>query len=86
METQEKPRQKMQKGRLYWTLSGKDVRDPWRETEVRGRRWAVGAGRVGAETILLVCALLFGLEKKDASRFWLCSLHEMDLEEPRESY
>ena len=41
---------------------------------------------MGAETILLVCSLLFGLEKKDASCFWLCSLREMDLEEPKESY
>ena len=75
METQEKSRQKMQKDRLYWTVSGERCERPMKGDEW-GRRWAIGAGRV----LSAVWAW------KDASCFWLCSLREMDLEEPKESY
>lgn len=55
METQEKSRQKMQKGRLYWTVSGER-----RERPMKGD-WSEG----GAEPQELgLCFRLFGLEKK----------------------
>lgn len=52
METQEKSRQKMQKGRLYWTVSGERCERPmkrdWSERKALSHRsWACARGCLG---------------------------------------
>lgn len=61
METQEKPRQKMQKGRLYWTLSGerceRRMKGDWSETEALSHRsWACGSGNHPVSVLAAVWA------------------------------
>lgn len=61
METQEKPRQKMQKGRLYWTLSRERCESPmkgvWSETEALSHRsWACGSGNHPVSVLAAVWA------------------------------
>lgn len=87
METQEKSRQKMQKDRLHWTVSQERCESHTKQArceqrQLSCRRWACG----GRNTILLVDSALFRLEKNDGSCFWLCSLNEMGLEQPKKGY